>query len=94
MADGRRLLYHPEYVRAFADALREARADLHEMHSRHVAEVAALRRELDEVRAAFDELRTVSLARQRAEVELRGLYRERAIVRARAAERDPAAPLQ
>jgi hypothetical protein len=34
------------------------------------------------------------LSRQRAEQELAGLYRERAIQQARAAERDPAAPLQ
>jgi len=34
------------------------------------------------------------LARQRAEAELTELYRERDIQRARAAERDPAAPLQ
>jgi hypothetical protein len=34
------------------------------------------------------------LSRQRAEQELAGLYRERAIQQARATERDPAAPLQ
>ena len=89
MADGRRLLYHPEYVRAFADALREARADLHEMHSRHVAEVAALRRELDEVRAAFDELRSISLARQKAARS----SLPASTASAPSHERDPAQPL-
>jgi len=39
-------------------------------------------------------LKAVVLARQHAETELAALYRERAIQRARSAERDPAAPLQ
>ena len=47
-----------------------------------------------ELRDALRELRAAILARQRAEHELRELYRERAIARARAAERDPAARLQ
>jgi hypothetical protein len=34
------------------------------------------------------------LARQRADAQLAALYRERDIARARANERDPAAPLQ
>src|SRR5262249_29933432 len=57
------------------------------------SEVAALRAELDEVRALYIELRAASLARQHAEAELRELYRERSIQRAQAAERDPAAAL-
>jgi hypothetical protein len=52
-----------------------------------------LRKELDECRAALNELRAASLARQRAEVEFAGLYREPAIARARAVERDPRQPL-
>jgi hypothetical protein len=44
-------------------------------------------------RAALDELRAAVRARQHAEAELAGLYRERAIARARAAERDPNAAL-
>jgi hypothetical protein len=66
-----------------------------------VAERDALRRELkwtreslDECRAAMRELRAATLARMKAEEALADLYRERAIARARAAERDPAAPLQ
>jgi hypothetical protein len=39
------------------------------------------------------ELRAAVLARQQAEAELAGLYRERVIARARAAQRDPALPL-
>jgi len=39
---------------------------------------------------ALRELRAAVRARQRAEAELASLYRERAIQRARAAERDPA----
>jgi hypothetical protein len=38
-------------------------------------------------------LRAAVLAKQKAEVDLRDLYREREIQRARAAERDPAALL-
>ena len=34
---------------------------------------------LDEVRAAMKELRAATLARQKAEADLRDLYRERAI---------------
>jgi len=88
--NGRRILYTPERVHAVFARMRD---ELHELAAKHAAEVAAVRAELDEVRAQFDELRSISLARQRAEAELRELYRERAIQRARAAERDPAAAL-
>ena len=57
-------------------------------------ELAQTRKSLDEVREALRELQAAVLARQKAEAELAALYRERAIARARAAERDPAAPLQ
>jgi hypothetical protein len=57
-------------------------------------ELAQTRKSLDEVREALRELQAAVLARQKAEAELAALYRERAIGRARAAERDPAAPLQ
>jgi len=55
--------------------------------------MADLRRELEETRAAFRELRATSLARQCAEAELRELYRERSIAQAKAVERNPAWPL-
>jgi len=56
-------------------------------------ELEMTKRSLNEVRDALAELRAAVLARQNAEQELRALYRERAIARARAAERDPTVPL-
>jgi hypothetical protein len=87
---GRRLVYTEERVRALFSGMR---ADLHTMNFRHQCELADLRRELNEVRTAYFELRAAVLARQKAEAELAGLYREREIARARAAERDPNAAL-
>src|SRR5262245_20910130 len=75
MRSGRRLLYSPDYVRGFANALREARDDLDDMHCRHVAAMADLHRELDQCRAEFNQLRAAVLARQHADAELAGLYR-------------------
>jgi hypothetical protein len=80
----RRVLYHPDRVQLL----------LREMHERHVAELAALRAELDGIRELYDQLRSVTLARSKAEVEVAALRRLQAIGRARAAERDPATPLQ
>ena len=51
------------------------RAELDEMASRHAAEADRLREELNQVRAAFDELRSISFVRQRAEQELASLHR-------------------
>jgi len=48
---------------------------------------------LEEIRAAFAELKALVLERNRAEQCVRELHRERAIQRARAAERDPNARL-
>jgi len=90
MHNGRRVLVHPDRVRALFARMR---ADLHKLAARHASEVAALRAELDQVRSEFDELRAVALARQRAEVELGELRRLREIGRARAAERDASTPL-
>jgi len=58
-----------------------------------VAELAEVKRERDEFRAALVELRAAVTARWEAEARLAELYRERAIARARAAERDPNAML-
>jgi hypothetical protein len=85
-----RLLYRPDAVRAMFARLR---AELEQMHERHLGEMAELRRELDAVRDQFDQLRSVSLARSRAEFEVAELRRLQAIGRAQAAERDPALPL-
>jgi hypothetical protein len=69
------------------------RAEMDAMHERHLSEVAALRAELDGIRALYDELRSVSLARSRQELELAELRRLRDIGRARATQRDPATPV-
>ena len=72
-----------------------------EAYTSLIEERAALKRELawtlqslHELRADLAELKAAVLARQRVDAELADLYRERAIARARAAERDPAQPLQ
>jgi hypothetical protein len=52
-------------------------------------ELAQTKQSLHECRSALAELRAAVLARQRAEHALAELYQERAIARARAAERDP-----
>ena len=71
-----------------------------EAYAAIVSERDALKRELamknqslGEVREALRELKAAVLARQRAEAELAALYRERAIARARAVDRDPVTPL-
>src|SRR5262245_47339959 len=55
--------------------------------------LAEVRRERDEFRAALAELRAAVTARWEAEARLANLYRERAIARAIAVERDPNAIL-
>ena len=87
---GCRGLYTEERVRAMFNRMR---ADLHAQHYEQMTELNVLRRELADCRAALDELRAATLARQKAEAELVGLYRERELARARAAERDPTLPL-
>ena len=58
-----------------------------------IAELAEVKRERDEFRAALAELRAAVTARWEAEARLAALYRERAIARARAVERHPKAML-
>jgi len=87
---GRRVLYDEGTVRALFGKMRE---ELREMGERHAAEVESLRQELDGVRAAFEELRSITLARSKEELKLGELRRLQQIGRARAAERDPAQPL-
>ena len=65
----------------------DMRRDLEAQHARHLAELAALRKELDELRAAV-------LARAYAERELAELHRRRALTQAWSAERDLGQPLQ
>ena len=84
----RPVLYTPQFVAGFAHALREARADLHDQHFKHLCEMGDLLRELAALRAEVEHLRelnAVVLARHRAEAELAGLYRERSIQQALAA---------
>jgi hypothetical protein len=65
--DGRKLLYDQRYVAGYARALREARADLHEMDFRHKCEIAELREMLSEARREFEALRRATLEREKAE---------------------------
>jgi hypothetical protein len=85
-----RRLYTEDRVRAI---FAKMRAELSARHVEHLSELADLRRELDQVRAQFDELRAVSLARSRTELEVAELHRLRDIGRAQAAERDISQPL-
>jgi len=55
--------------------------------------LAQIKKSYAEVGNALLDLQAAVRARQNAEAELRELYRERAIARARAAERDPNAAL-
>ena len=58
-----------------------------------LAELAEVKRERDEFRAALAEMRATVTARWEAEARLAELYRERAIARTRAVERAPNAML-
>jgi hypothetical protein len=90
-----RIVYSPQYVKGFADALREARNDLQDMHFKHLCQLAKLRNELEEVKQAYAELREiVHDACHNAEQGLTKLYRERAIAVAKAVERDGSTSLQ
>jgi hypothetical protein len=81
-----RPLYTEERVRMMFARMR---GDLHAQHLRHLSEMIDLRRELERVRAAYNELRNAVLARQRGDAELAELYREREIERAQLTQRDP-----
>jgi hypothetical protein len=72
--------------RAYASLVEERDALREELYHTHD--------QLRELTAEVRQLKATVLARQHAEAELAALYRERAIQRAQAAERDPAAPLQ
>jgi len=88
----RRLLYSENRVRQLFARMR---GDLHQQHLRHLCEMSDLRRELDEVRGLYAQLRAAVLARQNAEQELADLRRQRSLVEAWAAGvRDPATRLQ
>jgi hypothetical protein len=100
----RRLVVHPQhtaYVAGYARAVRDLRGELYAQSFETLTELKVLRREFVELRQAHDaavqamrEMQAAALARAQAHDTLVGLYRERAIQRAHAAERDPALPLQ
>jgi len=94
MDSGRRILYRPEHVAQMRERLRgvldEAKADLHAMHERHVAELEELRREVAELRSILAIV--VSVTRQHAESDLASLRRQLETALARL-ERDPRKPL-
>jgi hypothetical protein len=73
----RRLLFTEERVRAIFARLRD---EMHEQHFRHLCEMADLRKELDQARDEFEQLRDAVLKRQAAEAEVAMLKRTRAIV--------------
>jgi hypothetical protein len=79
--NGRRLLYSPQFVRGFAVALREAKADLHKMHFKHLCELADLKKEIGELREVM--LLVTSTLRQQAETDVATLRAqlERALMR-------------
>jgi hypothetical protein len=70
----RRVLYHPDHVARLRSVLAEAKSDLHEMHERHVAELNALRGELDELREILAIV--VDAARSQAESNVATLRRQ------------------
>ena len=76
-------------LRAFAPAI----AALTEEKDAYRDALLETQEQLMDLQAELRELRAVVLARHRADAELASLYRERAIARARAAERDPNAML-
>jgi hypothetical protein len=86
----RRVVYDEARVRLIFGRMKQ---ELDELRARYIAETAHLRRELDQVRAAFNELRAVSAARQRGQAEVAELHRRRDLLRAFGATRDPTAPL-
>jgi hypothetical protein len=91
MIFGRPLIRLSAQYKALLD---ECRADLAQLHFEHRCRVTDLERELAQVRAEFEELKAAVRARQKAQAELDGLYRERELQRALAAPRDLATPLQ
>jgi hypothetical protein len=69
-----RLLYTADKVRA---VFARMRGDLHEQHERHLFEMAELRKELDQLHAAYAALRAAVFERERAEADLELLRRDR-----------------
>jgi len=87
----RRIVYTPEHVQRFRNALAEARADLRESHSRFLAEIAELRREVAELRSIMQDV--VRASRVKAADDVASLRHELETALARLERRDPALPL-
>jgi hypothetical protein len=90
MDNGRRILYSPQFVDGFRVALREAKADLQEMHFRHLCELAELRREVGELRSILQDV--IWASREKADADVAGLRHELETALARL-ERNPNKPL-
>jgi len=90
MDNARRVLYRPEHVAALRGVLARAKADLHEMHFRHLCELADLRREVGELREALQLV--MSITRQQVEADVASMRRQLELALARV-ERDPRKPL-
>jgi hypothetical protein len=86
-------LFRALYDECRAD-LAQRQADLAQLHFKHQCALADLHRKFDACRVELDQLKDVIRRRVAAEQELRELYRERELMRALSAERDPALPLQ
>ena len=91
----RKLVYTADCVHAMAASMR---ADLVELHERHLAEHNALRVELNAMRAEVAELRDVMLLitstlHQQAEHDVHTLRRQLETALVRLERRDPAQPL-
>jgi hypothetical protein len=74
MRNGRKLLYSEQRVRAI---FAKMRAELFARHLEQLSELADMRRELDQVRAAYNKLRDAVLERTKAEADLELLRRDR-----------------
>jgi hypothetical protein len=74
MDDRRVVLYHPKYVAALRNVLAGAKADLHEMHFRHLCELADLRREVAELRSILQDV--IRASREKGEADVASLRRE------------------
>jgi hypothetical protein len=96
--NNRRVLLHPSYVEGFRNALREAKADLHQQHFEHLCRLADQNVEIADLRAEVAELREilallVTISRQQAETDVATLRAQLMALLVRLQRRDPTNPL-
>jgi t-SNARE complex subunit (syntaxin) len=91
MQHNRVVVYHPRFIAALRNTLAEAKADLHEMHYRHLCELADLKKEIAELRAIFRDV--VTMLRQQSEADVARLRRQLETALVKLAQRDPQKPL-